>query len=42
MLQNAPRDESKLREELLKSKERQNEQEATHIEDTRKGWLQRD
>jgi hypothetical protein len=32
-LQNAPRDEDKLRE-LLKLKERQDEQEATHIEDT--------
>jgi hypothetical protein len=34
-LQNAPRDEGKLRE-LLKLKERENE-EATHIEDTQKG-----
>ena len=31
-LQNAPRDEGELRE-LLKLKERQNEQEATHIEE---------
>jgi hypothetical protein len=34
-LQNAPRDEDKLRE-LLKLKEKQNEQEATHIEETQK------
>jgi hypothetical protein len=34
-LQNAPRDEDKLRR-LLKLKERQNEQEATHIEDTQR------
>jgi hypothetical protein len=34
-LQNAPRDEGKLRE-LLKLKEKQNEQEATHIEDTQR------
>jgi hypothetical protein len=37
-LQNAPRDEDKLRE-LLKLKEKENEK-ATHIEDT-KGWLQK-
>jgi hypothetical protein len=36
-LQNTPRDEDKLREELLKLKEKENEQEATHIEDTQKG-----
>jgi hypothetical protein len=30
-LQNAPRDENKLREELLKLKEKENEQEATHM-----------
>jgi hypothetical protein len=35
-LQNAPRDESKLREELLKLKEEKNELEATHIEDAQK------
>jgi hypothetical protein len=34
-LQNAPRDEGKLRE-LLKLKEKENEQEATHIEDTQR------
>jgi hypothetical protein len=34
-LQNAPRDEDKFRE-LLKLKEKQNEQEATHIEDTQR------
>jgi hypothetical protein len=34
-LQNAPRDEEKLRE-LLKLKEKENEQEATHIEDTQR------
>ena len=34
-LQNAQRDEDKLRE-LLKLKEKQNEQEATHIEETQK------
>jgi hypothetical protein len=36
-LRDAPRDEGKLREELLKLKERQNEQEATHILKTHKG-----
>ena len=35
MLQNATRDEDKLRE-LLKLKEKENEQEATHIEDTQR------
>jgi hypothetical protein len=34
-LQNAPRDEGKLREELLKLKQRQKEG-ATHIEDTQR------
>lgn len=34
-LQKAPRDEDKLRE-FLKLKEKQNEQEATHIEDTQR------
>jgi hypothetical protein len=34
-LQNAPRDEEKLRE-LLRLKERENEEEATHIEDTQR------
>jgi hypothetical protein len=34
-LQNAQRDEGKLRE-LLKLKEKQNEQGATHIEDTQR------
>jgi hypothetical protein len=34
-LQNAPRDEAKLRE-LLKLKEKEKEQEATHIEDTQR------
>jgi hypothetical protein len=38
-LQNAPRDEDKLRL-LLELKQRQ-KQEAMHIEDTQKGWLQR-
>jgi hypothetical protein len=32
-LQNAPRDEDKLREELLKLKEKENDEEASHIED---------
>jgi hypothetical protein len=35
-LQNAPRNEDKLRE-LLKLKEKENEKEGTHIEDTQKG-----
>jgi hypothetical protein len=35
ILQNAPRNEGKLRE-LLKLKEKENEQEATHIEDTQR------
>lgn len=35
-LENAPRDEDKLRE-LLRLKERENEQEAIHIEDAQKG-----
>jgi aspartyl/asparaginyl beta-hydroxylase (cupin superfamily) len=35
-LQNAPRDEGKLREELLKLKEREYEQEATQIENTQR------
>jgi hypothetical protein len=39
-LQNAPRDADKL-ERLLKVKRKQKE-EATHIEDAQKGWLQRD
>jgi hypothetical protein len=39
-LQNAPRDEGKLRE-LLKLKEKENEQEAKYIEDTQKGCLQK-
>jgi len=34
-LQNAPRDEGKLRG-LLKLKEKENEQEATHIEDAQR------
>ena len=34
-LQNAPRDPDKLRR-LLKGKQRQNEEEATHIEDTQR------
>jgi hypothetical protein len=34
-LQNAPRDEGNLRE-LLRLKEKENEQEATHIEDTQR------
>jgi hypothetical protein len=34
-LQNAPRDEDKLREELLRLREKENEQ-ATHIEDTQR------
>jgi hypothetical protein len=34
-LQNAPRDEDNLRQ-LLKLKEKENEQEATHIEDTQR------
>jgi hypothetical protein len=39
-LQNTPRDEDKLRE-FLELKEKENEQEAIHIEETLKGWLQR-
>ena len=35
-LQNAPRDEGKKLRELLKLKEKQNEEEATHIEDTQR------
>ncbi len=31
-----PRDEGKLREELLKLREKENVQEATHIEDTQR------
>ena len=38
-LQNAPRDADKLRK-LLELKQRQKE-EAMHIEDTQKGWLQK-
>jgi hypothetical protein len=39
-LQNAPRDAAKLRR-LLEIKQRQKEEEAMHIEDTQRGWLQR-
>jgi hypothetical protein len=38
-LQNAPRDATKLRK-LLEIKQRQKE-EAMHIEDTQRGWLQK-
>jgi|SRR5215208_2130763 hypothetical protein len=40
-LQNAPRDADKLRQ-LLEIKQRQKEEEAMHIDDTQRGWLQRD
>jgi hypothetical protein len=39
-LQNAPRDADKLRR-LLELKQRQKEEEADHIEDTQRGWLQK-